>query len=81
MFIINNSYTIKLNILLTYIDIAAVSISPVPYVLGAGGIGVWDEGQDGPCMGRCMGWFGGSLMDDVEMMWWGWEKCSGIPNK
>ena len=31
-------------------SIAAVSCSPVGYRLGAGGIGVWDDGQAGPCM-------------------------------
>ena len=34
---------------------AAVSCSPVLYRLGAGGIWVWDDGQAGPCMGRCVG--------------------------
>ena len=35
-----------------------------------GSLGVWDNGQAGPCMGRCIAWFG-----DVVMMSWGWGKC------
>ena len=40
---------------------AAVSYSPVTARLCAGGIEVWIEGQNGPCMGRCM----------VVVMTWG----------
>ena len=43
--------------------LAAVSCSPVAHVLGVGGIGVWDNGLAGPCLGWCMG------------IWWWW--CVG----
>ena len=42
---------------------AAVSCSPVPYRLGVGGIGVWDDGQAGPCMCQCMGTGDGAWVD------------------
>ena len=51
---------------------AAVSCSAVPYNLGVGEIGVWDNGLAGPCMGQCMGrcmggtWvYGGAWFGDV----------------
>ena len=47
-----------------------------------GWIGVWDDGQARPCMGRCMGvcmswcmaWCMGGGGGGV-MMWWGWENA------
>ena len=33
------------------------------------GIGVWDDGQAGPCMGQCMAWcMGGGDVDDVVII-------------
>ena len=41
-----------------HLNTAAVSCSPVPYRLGAGGIGVWDDGLAGPWMASVHGVFG-----------------------
>ena len=44
--------------------------SPVAYVLGADGIGVWDDGQAGPCMDRWMGQcMGGAWVHGWCMCW------------
>ena len=52
--------------------IATVSCNPVPYRLGAGGIGVLVDGQAGLCMcrsmGLCTGWCMGLwCMGDIHL--------------
>ena len=48
---------------LIYLDIAAVSCSPVTSRFSVGSIWVEVDGQAGPCMGRCIVWYGAWLHD------------------
>ena len=42
------------------------------------GLGSGTKGKMGRAWVGAWGGLVGAFMDDVEMMWWGWEKCSGI---